>query len=660
MTLKLLSQHPIFGKLPPSSRQELAEHLHPHDFAAGDMVLREGDEGDTFFLIESGQAEVWKTGPRGDILLGSLGPFDDFGEIAVISGDNRRSASVKAATDLRVYSLTGKALQSAMAQDPALHDHFQEIVEQRLLLRFLRAAAPFAGLGPEQLQALADKLERRSVPSGQDIIRQGDIGNSCFLLRHGEAEVIHQGTGGALRTLTTLEAGAVFGEVALLTEEPRNATIRALGPCELLCIKRDDFIEATRDNAELGLAMFELVQLRGRPRRAPHVTAHPRITVMGDEIAVLRDEIRHQYFQLSPQGWFLWQQLDGDATFKDLTLAHFRRYKQFAPDKVLRLISSLGQAGYVEGSVVTNAMVDEQPRTGLDHLLAMVQHILQWRLTLRNVDAVFDRLYRAGGWVFFTLTANIVIMTLFAVGLVAAVGSLEEVIDAFHRTNPMVLLWMIPANMIALFFHECGHAMAVKHADRRINGAGVGWYWLKPVAFVDTTDMWLAGRRSRLIVGFAGIYVNLLIASLAAIVAWLGEGFTALMALQVAAVNYAAVVVNLNPLLEYDGYHLLEDWFDRPGLRKRSFETVARYISDKTDGRRSFVLEFAYVAAAVAYVATLVIMILWLFRQFFETQLMSVMSHAEATALAWGVSLLIGLLATLGIWNDLRSAARAG
>lgn len=67
---------------------------------------------------------------------------------------------------------------------------------------------------------------------------------------------------------------------------------------------------------------------------------------------------------------------------------------------------------------------------------------------------------------------------------------------------------------------------------------GIGWYWFGPVAYVDTSDMWLEGRWPRIAVSIAGPYANLVLGGLAALVA--------------------------------DGYHVLSDLLDRPNLRPRA------------------------------------------------------------------------------------------
>jgi CRP-like cAMP-binding protein len=79
------------------------------------------------------------------------------------------------------------------------------------------------------------QLKRLSVPADEAIVWESEPGEECYLLRRGRAEVvIEQGEGGGERSLATVGPTSLLGEAALLTDEPRNATVRTLEPCDLL------------------------------------------------------------------------------------------------------------------------------------------------------------------------------------------------------------------------------------------------------------------------------------------------------------------------------------------------------------------------------------------------------------------------------------------
>src|SRR5207248_6507662 len=93
--------------------------------------------------------------------------------------------------------------------------------------------------------------------------------------------------------------------------------------------------------------------------------------------------------------------------------------------------------------------------------------------------------------------------------------------EAITAAGPALLLFLIPANLAAILIHEAGHAFTVKAFGREVPRGGIGWYWFGPIAFVDTSDMWLADRWPRIAVSLAGGYANLVLPPLAPLAACL-------------------------------------------------------------------------------------------------------------------------------------------
>jgi CRP-like cAMP-binding protein len=96
----LLRRVPLFAELDDKHLTRLADEFSKRVFASGDTIAAEGEGGRTFFVIEDGEAAV----SVGDREVGTLGPGDSFGEIALIDREPR-SASIKAKTDMTAYML---------------------------------------------------------------------------------------------------------------------------------------------------------------------------------------------------------------------------------------------------------------------------------------------------------------------------------------------------------------------------------------------------------------------------------------------------------------------------------------------------------------------------------------------------------------------------
>jgi ABC-type multidrug transport system fused ATPase/permease subunit len=105
----------------------------------------------------------------------------------------------------------------------------------------LRRVPLFADVPPEGLAAIASRLQLERYAPGDTIIHQGDVGDKLYLIDRGQVEVTaHNGTA-AERQINTLHEGDYFGEIALLMDVPRTATVRALGPVQLLTLTKADF-----------------------------------------------------------------------------------------------------------------------------------------------------------------------------------------------------------------------------------------------------------------------------------------------------------------------------------------------------------------------------------------------------------------------------------
>ncbi len=127
----------------------------------------------------------------------------------------------------------------------------------------LRKVPFFQALPREEHARVVEKLRRRTAPAGDAIVRQGESGSSLFLVARGVVRVSRQ-DGGITRDVATLLAGEFFGEMALLHGGARTATCRAVTPCALYELRREDLDTVL----EASPAMKEALEEADRERRA--------------------------------------------------------------------------------------------------------------------------------------------------------------------------------------------------------------------------------------------------------------------------------------------------------------------------------------------------------------------------------------------------------
>ena len=103
-----LEEVPVLSSLTPYERSKIADALETQKYAEGDIIIKEGDAGHSFFLLESGEADAYKGDPSNKVKRYKKGDF--FGELALLN-DAPRAASIMATTDVKVATLGKNAFQ---------------------------------------------------------------------------------------------------------------------------------------------------------------------------------------------------------------------------------------------------------------------------------------------------------------------------------------------------------------------------------------------------------------------------------------------------------------------------------------------------------------------------------------------------------------------
>jgi putative peptide zinc metalloprotease protein len=409
--------------------------------------------------------------------------------------------------------------------------------------------------------------------------------------------------------------------------------------------------------------MLELLRLRDRPRQKPGVEAHHRTTPTGETITTLKDPQRGAYYRLSPRGFFLWQRLDGSHTLRDLTLEYMTEFGAFAPQAISDTLGRLAEAGFVEGARPAGAVLERVVRTtGWQRATAAAHRIMEWQGSVRGVDEPLTRLYRGGMFLLYTRAGQVFLAAIALVGIVAFVLGIGELGAALEESEAggWLLLFWIPATLVALLVHEAGHAFTTKHFGREVPRVGIGWYWFGPVAYVDTSDMWLEGRWPRIAVSLAGPYTNLVIGSFASIAAWfVPNAVLSAVLWEFAVLSYLGVLLNLNPLMEFDGYYVLSDLLEKPNLRPRALAWLGRDLIPalRTPGRiKGHRLELLYGLASLLYVAFSAVLTVVIYRLVVQGWMEGILPQVLAAGLAWALAGAVVVLAAVGVLGELRGA----
>jgi CRP/FNR family transcriptional regulator len=219
-TARLLGRVPLFADLEQSELEQLAQVAVPRSYNTGEAVFREGDTGDTCYVIRSGSVRVTRRHSDGRVItLAELRPGDIFGELAMFGGE-MRSASVEALAPTRAMAILAADLQRILLRNPALAVKMLEGLANRLRQANERIARQsFQTVAGRVASALLGQVQARS-PDGGELERD-------VLIRATQAEIAQLAGASresASRFLAKLERAGLIttGRGKVIVHEPES------------------------------------------------------------------------------------------------------------------------------------------------------------------------------------------------------------------------------------------------------------------------------------------------------------------------------------------------------------------------------------------------------------------------------------------------------
>ncbi|HUG05119.1 MAG TPA: cyclic nucleotide-binding domain-containing protein [Candidatus Limnocylindria bacterium] len=340
--------------------------------------------------------------------------------------------------------------------------------------------------------------------------------------------------------------------------------------------------------------------LRGRldyaafvPRLVPDIERATLRRRDGSSYAVLKnphaDRGAGLYVSLEPEDVELVELMDGARSAQDILVVHLERRGVLALGRLARLTATLAANGFFgeeRPAIYEKLRALRANRDPLTRISLWLRRLIMWDVARwNNADRTVGVVYRWGGRLAFTRLGAALVVLFSGAGLVTWV---LEVISGRHSlvtvdgSYVLGLLALIVLQVLSISVHEAGHALAIRHYGRRVRRLGLAIYYLFPCMYVDSTDMTMAPRRQRIVVAVAGPIAGMTVGAACAFVAALDGGIAGGLAFKAASLFAFQLVLNLLPILELDGYHILVDLLDAPFLRQRSMafarNTVVRKL----------------------------------------------------------------------------------
>ena len=240
---KNIEQTPLLSGLSGDELADFISSLQLKECKAGETIFKEGEPGDCLYLIGMGTVHLEATSIRGkQQTFSNMEEGDFFGEMSFMNNKPQMNTAV-AETDVTLLLITRAVFDDWVKKHPSIHEVVEDFYRKRVLARILAISPVFEGIPNEARVPLAQQFTFSFFHDGDVIVKEGDIESVLYLIRSGQVEVSTQSKKDASQkiVLGALGEGSFFGEVSMLTNRPRTATVSAKGDVEVLALTGDKF-----------------------------------------------------------------------------------------------------------------------------------------------------------------------------------------------------------------------------------------------------------------------------------------------------------------------------------------------------------------------------------------------------------------------------------
>ena len=249
----VLPKTPFFSVLTPDLFRMAVQRVQLISLAAGEILFRKGDPGDTLFVVAWGEVAVLV--PQE---VARLSEGDFFGEIALLA-DRPRTATVKATVDSQVLALDRSLLIDLVAASPDVLKVLLRFLRERLIATLAETSLLFSPFTALERVALAARFQFLEIDDGLAMVEQGKKSPGLFVLLSGDGVVVASG-----RATGTVGSGDVFGELSLIAGQDAGASVVARGRCFVLFLPRAEFSEVIMTHPQVLEHIGEIAEARRR------------------------------------------------------------------------------------------------------------------------------------------------------------------------------------------------------------------------------------------------------------------------------------------------------------------------------------------------------------------------------------------------------------
>ncbi len=300
----------------------------------------------------------------------------------------------------------------------------------------------------------------------------------------------------------------------------------------------------------------------------------------GVEYWVLKEPLGQKYYQFPPHVYFLLKQLNGSRTVEEIVDNYQREYapKRLERDQLQQLLQRFHRDGLVISDLPGQGpeLMQRGARNKRMEYFSKISNVLAIRFRGVDPDRLLERMNPYTSWLF-TKTAGVIFMSLALLALMSVLANWAEFqarlpgFDQFFDLKK----WYLFAGVLCFtkICHEFGHGLSCKKFGGECHEIGFMLLVMTPCLYCNVSDSWrLPSKWQRATIGAAGMYVEIVLATIATFVWWFVQpGMIQEICLQIMLVSSVSTVLfNGNPLLRFDGYYIMSDLLEIPNLHQKS------------------------------------------------------------------------------------------
>jgi putative peptide zinc metalloprotease protein len=351
----------------------------------------------------------------------------------------------------------------------------------------------------------------------------------------------------------------------------------------------------------------------------------------GERFWTIKDPIASRFYQFRDEERFILGQLDGRVSLDDVVARFNQRFapRRLRPAELSAFLGMLHQEGLVASPALGQGeqlLARESAHRRRAWLSAMT-NLLAIRLPGINPDRWLTAAAPGLAWLYSPACLGLALLLIVVAMLVVVVNFtvLRERLPRFGEFfGPGNIVWLALSMALVKSLHELGHAVTCKRFGGAVNRLGIMLLVFTPALYCDVSDAWLfRSKWQRIAVSGAGVAVELILAAMATLIWSMTQpGVIHALALNVMFVcSVGTLLINGNPLLRYDGYHVLADWLETPNLSQQASAVLRRGLAGLLTGVElepprllaapGSVFLWSFAVASLLYRGIVIVGVLW-------------------------------------------------